>query len=737
MRKSLKKLYIPILLIFFSPTFTAIKFSGTGGSLNLDQTNSSLALSTALNDFNGILKIRTAAGAEDNVVGPSSNINFTSGTLQLNANATIFTGAYVPGATTVADTITLNNNDILEMFAGDTLSQTVTVAASSTATISGATIFANAITLTGASSTLNLGLRHKLNQDITLNSGKIVLLDDLSLKDGIRFLGTGTVDLDRKSLKIGASNTAWTNPVLTFNNAQDIQLNGRTALTGTWSFQTTIDTESIINGNGNVLDLSGGGVIQVGSGHTLYISDVHIKGVGGANGFDLFDHATTPGVVVLSKVTIELASNYIHDSGKIQIAGDLVTVISGGAYTFTVAGANTYLNVDGVALYYETLGGTNTSPFIATTGTINTTNAGVIRSTISDTQPVDIVVDAVTETTRTFTRHIDLRTIEKIVVTNSASPTAHTVTIDGSNYIWEFPMNNNSVITVANNTTVTLTNVILKNFNFAKYTLGTGSALRFGDGVIIELGEHANDSINNSSKTFNCVGNLIFRGFGKRLEINNGGLLFTGGATLGAEKTLTFENTELLITDSASINCTEVYSKIKLKNSSIVVKNINGAAGFTYGTGSIDIEGNCAIEGFATDATDGIVKFDWTSTGTLTIKSGATLKMNRGLNFQYKPAILGTHNNWADSKRHLKMEDYSSTLFCDGCTITSTATGLALDRGNLLINNRVLLTASTNNTISPTGTYLEAAELGSALNIEIFAASLFDLDGNVQYSLTS
>lgn len=714
-----------LILTVLSKNITpAVKFSGVDGSLNFDQANSSLALSTGMTDFRGILKIRTASGTGDNVVSSSGNIVFNGGTVQIDKNKAGFSGTYVPGATTVADTITLGNGNYLDVFSGEVVQQAITVSASSTASITGSVLLSNSITLTDSTSTLNLGIHNSLGQNITMNGGKIVLTDNLALTDGIVFVGNGTVDLVKNTLSIGSGAAAWTGN-LTFNRAQDIQINGPVSLSGTWNFSTNgADKQSIINGNGNIIDMSGGGIIQVGLDHTLFISDAHIKGFGGAYGsFSLANHATTPGTLVLSNVTIELKGNYTHSAGLIKVSGDKVRVISGGQYTFVVSGANTQVVVDQVPLIYETLGGTNTNPFsTASGGTLNTINGGVIRSAIANSQPADTTVDAnyYNGLTVTLGGNRSLVSVSKIAVTNTTG--TKTVTVDAQNGVWFFPNGSTDVITIANNVTLTLQNVVLKNFTLDNVLLGTSSAIKFGDGVVIEFGTSGQILAGN----FVFSGNATIAGCGATIVIGDGvGSL----QQTGSGKTLTVENLNIEIlglTSSNALENTQFDSKIALKNCNVNISGNNAATSLAIGLGSIDIDGLTRFNGKVSDVVDGTLNLDFTSTGTLTIKSGATMELAKGINFQYKPAYVRPfHLNTAASKRHFQFEDNSSTLYCDGCTLTSSATGLALDRGNLVINNRVAFVASS--------VTAESAEFGSSLNVEVLGASLLDIDGVVLY----
>ncbi len=725
MRKNIQLSASLLMFCFlYQNIIPAIKFSGVDGSLNFDQSNSSLALSTAITDFRGILKIRTASGVGDNVVSSSGNIIFNGGVIQINNNQASFTGTYVPGSTSVADTITLGNGDYLDVFAGEVVQQAITVAASSTANITGSVLLSNSITLTNSTSTLNMGIHNNLSQNITMNGGKLVLMDNLYLTDGVHLVGNGTVDLATNTLSIGTSTSSWSGN-LTFNRAEDLQINGQINLSGTWDFETASGKkESIINGNGNILDLTGGGIIQVGLDHTLHISDLHIKGLGGAYGsFSLASSATTPGTLVLSNVTIELKGNYTHSAGTIKVVGDKVRVISGGQYTFVISGTNTKIIVDQVPLIYETLGGTNTNPFsTASGGTLNTINGGVVRSAIADIQPADTTVDANFYNGQTVSLggNRNLRSVSKIAVINTTG--AKTVTLDAQDGVWTFPNGAISVITVDSNVTLTLKNVVLKNFTMDTVLLGSSSSILFGDGVVMEFG--------TAGETL--TGNIIFNG--NASIRGNGATMVVGDAVgsiqqTGSGKTLTLEdlNIELLgLSSSNGIRNTQYDSKIVMKNCDVAISGNNATTAYAFALGSLDIEGSTKFSGKIADAVDGKINFDFTSTGTLTIKSGATMELHKGVNFQYKAAYVKPFDtNTAASKRHLQFEDNSSTLFCDGCTLTSSATGLAFDKGNLVVNNQVSFVAS--NSVP------ESAEFGTSLNIEILAASLLDINGAVLY----
>lgn len=756
-----------MLLSNFNFCNATFKFSGNKATLGLSGTNAKLILNENISGFDGTLKLRTAAS--DNIKSINSEtISFTDGSVQVGNSIVDLSGGTYDPQNAGTDSITLNNGNVFSVSSGTTIEHGIIVGASQTVDIIGTPNFSSAVTL-NAGAILKLGIQHKLTQNIAMAANSIVeLTDDLSLKDGIKFTGAGisggsaTIDLKKYSLEIGSSDSgsAWTGKT-TFKRAQDIQLNGPAALTGSWCFITdSTDKESVLNGNGNILDLSTGGKITVGPDHTLYISDMHIKGFGAnADAFDLTDTATAPGTVVLSNVTLELSANYLHNQGSIKVKGDNVRIIvgkvGGGApYTFTVdenasliTTVKGLFEVDGQVLIYETLGGDNTNPFFKIVAGPTTSelvsadvasNGGIIRSAISDAISVDTEIDAVVNngSTVTLTSNYDLFTNAASpgvaptgrIVINNTSGLAKIITLDGSNYAWQFPGGTAAVLKIAADTTVTLANVVLKNFSLNNIEFGhaTSSVLNFGDGVVMHLGADQTLPItNNGTRSLVFVGNATILGNGQTVTLTAGSSIVQQTAA----KTLTIENLNIQTEHATGLACSSSTAIINLKDSRVVVNQ----AGYTLNTGSMDIEGTCAIASRVTNAAAGTANFSLATTGTLQIKSGAKLEVGRGINFQYQPLVtlnLLTDTPTEFSRLHLLFADPSSTLYLNGCTFTSTNTPVRFTKGNLIIDNKVQLNAN----FATAG--LEA-EIGTAMNVEILAGGNFNIDGNLKYIATT
>jgi hypothetical protein len=752
-----------ILLSSFQLGNPDFKFSGNKATLGLANTNSKLILSQSITGFDGILKLRTATGENVKSVN-AQTIAFTDGAVQVGNSMIDISGCTYNPQNAGADTITLSNGDVLSVSAGTTVEQNVAVAAGATAQILGTPNFSSTI-FVGDNATLQLGIQHKLTQNISLgDNATLQLSNDLSLKDGIIFTGTGTtggsgtVDLQKYSLAIGASGTTgiWSS-FLTFWRAEDIQFNGPVS-GGDWTFETNgNDKFSVLNGNGNILDLSNSNRIVVRGDHTLYISDLHIKGFGafGQPTFNLEDSATTPGTIVLSNVTLELAGNYVHNSGSIKISGDNVRIIvgqpSGGApYTFTVdqttsalASIKDMFEVDGQILTYEPLGGDNTNPFFkiptreVATPLVSAdvgSNGGIIRSEISDAVLLaDTIIDANANNGNTvmLTNNYDLFTnatslgtppTGRIVVTNPTGSPAQTVTIDGGTYAWQFPGGSTQVFAIAAGVTVTLQNVLLKDFSLDNVAFADATAvLQFGDSVAIELGEDLTLASGALSLVF--VDNATVRGNGHTITL-------TADRSISqqtADKTLTLENLNLRTEHVTGLACSDSAAKILLQNSNLLINQ----AGYTFDTGSMDINGLCTVAARVTNAVAGTANFDLATSGTLTLKSGATLKIGRGINFNYNVNANNDSVPTAGMRYHLYFEDPSSTLYLDGCTISTTGLPITFTRGNLIVDNKVQLNAD-----SVVGAGFET-EIGTSMNVEILAGGVLNIDGNLKYVATS
>lgn len=722
---NLKKICNSLLLttiICFGWVEATLKFSSRDSTIKLKNSSAQLRLETPMTGYNGTLKIEGKTNNSVQGLTGSDKITFAEGVLASGANNFVITGVLNP---TTGDTIELGDNQTIEASAGDVI-QSITISGTTGAdsVIKGQPIFGSAIVINGSTNFLKLGIQNKLTQNVTMNGGTLTLVDDLSLLDGVKFTGNGTVDVGNYTLELATTiGSPWTGN-LTFKNANDIQLNGYTELTGIWDFND-VSGSSQFNGNGNVLDLSSGGTIAVAEGHTLYLSDVHVKGLG--SGLGDFNIHPTGGRVKMSNVTFELGATYTHSTGEFYVQGDNCRVISAdttsGNYSFNVTGTVALITVDHSVLEYETLGGQNISPFtFANVGTQrNLVNGGVLRSATLDNSVGNIIFDEAAVSPVLSTNY-DITSATNIVFTNIATG-AQTMTLDGQGYFLQFPAGAANMFQIAADLTLTLEDVVLKDFNAAVVSYGANSALQFGDGCVIELA--ADTVIGAASKPFTFVGNATLIGYGHTITLQGA----SNRMTVAGAKTLKIRDTKIYIDHVNALSCLSYDAKFDFKNVDICIAN----PGFAFALGSIDINGDVKIKGCDATTPGGLALFNYSTTGTLTVQRASTLELKGDLNFTYlaspAPSVTPTAATYAQSKRRLKLIDPSATLHLNACTLTSTGTALALDYGNLIVEDTVAFNIS-----AAAGS---EAEIGTALDVAIKAGATLEVGGPLKYTSTT
>jgi|GEM_PF-4440125 len=141
---------------------------------------------------------------------------------------------------------------------------------------------------------------------MTLNSKTLKLLSDLHLASNAAFVGNGTID--------GGGNT--------------ITLDGDLAYTG----ELTIDGDTIFNGKGGRIDLTGGGGFTVSDGKTLTFKNVTLDGLDAS----AFTMATATSKLVFDNATINFSAGYTFTTGAIDVYGTSVIRCGPGATNLTV-----------------------------------------------------------------------------------------------------------------------------------------------------------------------------------------------------------------------------------------------------------------------------------------------------------------------------------------------------------------------------------------------------------------
>lgn len=370
-----------------SPTNT---FSGTAASATLNIAS----LNTALNSNNVLVTTSSAFGSSGDItIGATTSLNLTtSHTLTLNADNNI----------NIANAFTMNDLDsgtsVLNLIAGNTITQAAPVTATNLAavnftTTSGNILIDNAISATASSVTLSSG-----NDIISQGAGTNALAcnnsfwqaaNDITFTNDIFITGSGT------------------NPVLLIEANNDININNVITLIG-WdnaTLQTTvgdiiIDSNIVANGTSEIHLNSARNVINQGTTNLLNdlsgnFTDIEITAVNdvlinsqidinnyasatfsAGNDFILNDDFEPDNTLL---VTVEADRDITITSGNADVIatnGQLLSFSAGR--NFTIDEPFTATNIANVTITAQTGDATfqNSSGLLNTNGATTTVNAG-------------------------------------------------------------------------------------------------------------------------------------------------------------------------------------------------------------------------------------------------------------------------------------------------------------------------------------------------------------------------
>ena len=151
-------------------------------------------------------------------------------------------------------------------------------------------------------------------------------------------------------------------------------------------------------------------------------------------------------------------------------------------------------------------------------------------------------------------------------------------------------------------------------------------------------------------------------------------------------------------------------SQLVLQNS-----DLNLDRDFSFTAGQLYIQGDVVITGTN--------QFNYTSTHAAFIDKDSTLKIDMNTTFSYGP--IGSID-----RTLIKMDDVTSQIFLNGCTLKSSTTGMQLTKGTLVIDHK--------NYISNSATGItEAIAFGDGvndLNVEIMPGGSIEVaSGQLDY----
>jgi len=514
----------------------------------------------------------------------------------------------------------------------------------------------NDINFMPGSSLLAIAVQNTLNTNLTLNGGVLFLQDDLRLGDSAIILDNGIVALNNRRLSLGGAAAEW-NGTIIWDSALDLQLNSAVTLNGTWFFLG----EGQINGNGNVIDIAGGGRIIVPAGSRLRLSGVQIKGLGSGT-INLADDAE----LILSDVVIEMASNYDIDSGTVIVEGDSKIITKEHILEFKDGPGGTVgkLIVDRVTLTYDpvaTIDIFNIRPQLILDierKHIELIGGGEIGLVRRDTATLNnYSEEAFVKRYSVYAPYRPFNIYPTPVLDAPPGTLEFNVTVDGNTNFLGFTQTDEKIFIVTKGVQATLQNLVLREFSTKHLDLREGASLVFGNKTTITF---ARDEILEQVYTFE--GETKIKGGGAVLDLSNGGEL----VVQGTNSRLILDGLCLKGVTGTNIRCLDPSSTIVLRN----VKLIQ-SGDFNFNTGSIEIEKDTNFVG--------PFSFNFNATGMFLIRSDATLLWNRGKIFRYSPAN--------GDRTLFKFEDSSSVLSLDQATLSAPAPGIQLVSGRLIIGS--------------------------------------------------
>jgi WD40 repeat protein len=471
--------------------------------------------------------------------------------------------------------------------------------------------------------------------------------------------------------------------------SSSIILQGTTSINGTWLFE---DTTSL-HGNGQILDLSQGGILLVSSGSRLCVSDVVIKGLGnGLGGIELAD-ATSQ--LCLSKVMLCLDSDMTTTMGQIIVNGPCSIMIKDNIWTVA---QQAHVTVDGVTLCKDYAGAFPPGDLIfddpvahycslINSGTIKWFGGGYSTGYTYVVGSAQTPYDLVIANSEAIARHdMRLNTIDTgpnnlivaghsirgdrsypdpLILTYDLNLSPHHIMhftsdclLNGSTHTINFAYGAQNTFILDDNVTVTIEQTTLRNFSDKQVSLGVGSQLIFGDGTLIRL--YADGAL---SRTWTLSGTVILDGQGHTL------LFDSNGSFSLMHTNLHIKNVVLSGLSGQSFLCADDGTIIFDSTKLLVANDLQ------WNQGGFVVQDDVTLAGTGS--------FSYESCATSTINSHSRLIVAPGMTLRYAPAC--------PDKTLLVMHDKTAQIVLDSSTLYATSTGLRLTSGTMVVKNRSCL----------------------------------------------
>ncbi|MFH1254581.1 MAG: WD40 repeat domain-containing protein [bacterium] len=197
-------------------------------------------------------------------------------------------------------------------------------------------------------------------------------------------------------------------------------------------------------------------------------------------------------------------------------------------------------------------------------------------------------------------------------------------------------------------------------------------------------------------KIIHTGGRVVIDGNGHKLLLGNRAQLF-----VDADATLTLRNLVLQNTrnqqGAPAVQCAFSGSKLCLDDVELAF-----ADDFYFDQGQLFVHDDVAVTGTSA--------FVYRSTNPSYITAASTFYFNPETTFDFRPSTTGITQ--LSAKDLLIMQDATSQLYLDGCTLKATLTGMRLTKGQLIFDNKVSITSAAQLELKSTGTWV-CADFGN------------------------
>ncbi len=343
------------------------------------------------------------------------------------------------------------------------------------------------------------------------------------------------------------------------------------------------------------------------------------------------------------------ASGVVIGSGGIVPATDLLITTSNAVNLGTGGGDTILMRTTSNAVNY--LG-----PIIRTNSNTLNYNMPILRTTSNGVNQLRLRFDSlygpheiINTSPYQLTKDLYLDSTNILTVSVSGE-------IDGGGHSIYFARGQANVFSINNGVSTILKNVVLRDFDDTAIQLTGSASITFGDGSIIEL---ADSSRLNRHWTF--AGDSKIIGFGNKLNFSyfNLGILQPGTLTL---RDIIIDNLK-----HNNMRCVGGNASIVLNDCQLIMAN-----NFSFTTGTLQFEHEVKITG------SNVLSYE--SVGQSIINSQSRLFLDMGVTFSYAPSVA--------QKNLLAFTDATSQLYCNGCTLKTTTTGMQLAKGTLIVDHK-------------------------------------------------